>query len=434
MPKILDRPAYALFLFFITSIIILTALFLTVHNTPTVKVQEFQFKVVTLWAEEGLLRLGGMRFSEAPEDNPQTSVKTTIPQTFLFGSAILQDLVHTIRGSYSKRVMAIYNQLIVAVGAALLAATIFLALRNVSFPLFYAFAVALCAQVLYQTYPWNLAQVFRLFPSVFCLIFIFWFLFITTLNREVFDLDQRFWYQFAAIFLIVYADHTIAFFFLSGIFVLYIFEIINFQKGAILKLLLAPSALAFILFKLQITYVLVNFPEITVTGSHLLYRTGLDGSDAYYKNLWDLFDRTSYFPVYMTDFGSPADLSNWIVFFVIGILAFLITGIGCLFRKHYFQIIFFLTSILVLTYTFYAFILSQTVITHPFIYDVILFSGLIFSLYVGVPIILRDWLANENIIALIICIFSFAYAMAQLRAYAVAFPHNSIETWIPLGF
>ena len=187
-----------------------------------------------------------------------------------------------------------------------------------------------------------------------------------------------------------------------------------------LETIIIPALLAIILFAGTIIYAKLKFPEISLSGSSFLYRTGFDGSIEYYLNHWDLFSRNSYSPVHIGNAAKP--LYNWKFLFITGSLSviclFYFSVINPFFRKAT-QLILVALGV----YIPFAFMFSQAAITHPFGYDYYFIIPLILCFFVILPAILGYYTKYPEFFVLISFSISFCYSMIQLRNYAVCFPN-----------
>lgn len=420
-----------LLFFMIMGFVVYCFLMATVHNRPSDGIQQLNY--LQQWHEQGFFNLGGLRISKDIEFYPSQDVKVSIPQTFLYPSYIAQRIYYSIFGRYSLRLLGLCNQAFIWFGAALLGFLIFKLAVNSKFQPVQSLMLGLSSGIVYQTFPWNLVQFFRLYPMAIAAIFLITFLIIIHREQQVAQLERtHIWLRSIVIFLFAWFDHIGSFFFLAS----YLFITWQFRPEILMRtrpaLLLLAWVFGYVLFKGQVLYIAIRYPELNFTGSGFLYRSGLDGSISYYRDLFALFDRTSYRPFYMDKLGKSSHLSDWKFLFSVSCIVF--ASIVCVYGVYgKYRNVAAMISVPVVAYLLFAFTLTQAAITHPFVYDVYLLIPCILAIYYALPQLLVQNDRTRPIVVTVLVLFSYAYSMIQLREYVIAFPIDYDKLWITFG-
>lgn len=418
--------------YFLMGFIICIFLGLTVQNRSTDKLYPHDATIIMKWHNEGYFYLGGQRVIN-------NEVKKTYTWFYLTPAFILQEINMRLRGSFSPRLMAIYNQSIMWFAAVSVGFLGFRIARRLEANKKDAFILGFLALAVFQTFPWNIAGYFRVYPTNFWMIIapLFMVIVLHELERLPFTVKPGIlWIKAIFMFLMFYQEHVASFFLILSLIILSHFWFPDYiRKSKVVLTIILPALFAVILFKGAILYLHLRFPDLQFTGSSLLYRSGLDGSIEFYKGISDLLTRHAYLPTYLQVAGKARQLANWGYLVVMaGFSLFIVLLVLRHDKKFLFPIEQALVTIgaMALQYIMFALILSQAAVTHPFGYDIYMAAPcIILGLVVG-PASLSRYVGYRRTIILFSIIITLAFVMHQMRMFAVAFPLMPDDMWIRL--
>jgi len=418
--------------YFLVGFIVFTFLALTVQNRSTEKLYPQDETIIMKWHDEGYFYLGGQRIIG-------NEVKKTYTWFYLTPAFILQEINIWLSGSFSPRLMAIYNQLIIWFSAVSIGFLGFRAARRLEANKKDAFMLGFLALAVYHTFPWNIAGYFRIYPTNFWMIFAPLFMAIVLHELECLPTIARsgiLWIKAILIFLMFYQEHVASFFLILALIILSHFWFPDYiRKTKFIFTVIIPAILAISLFKGSILYLYLRFPDLQFTGSSLLYRSGWDGSTEYYKGIWQLFSRHAYLPAYLQAAGKARSLANWGYLVVMAVASLFVVFWAR--RRDIKNLIpteqtLVTIGALALQYIFFALILNQAAITHPFGYDIYMAAPcIVISLVIG-PILLERCIGHRRVIILFYIIIALAIIVHQMRMFAVAFPLTPDDMWLKL--
>ncbi len=376
------------------------------------------------WLEQGYFYLGGQRWVDG-------AVKNTYSWFYLFPAFIIQKINYLLTGAFSYRLMALYNQLIVALSALSVGFLGFHTARLLKATRLESLVYATCALLAFQTFPWNVAGYFRIYPTNFWMIFapLLMVLVLREIRAPAVIPQRRNTLLMGVLaFILFYTEHIASLFLFSSLVLLTFFlspSLFRYLKPV--RRILLPGLLGIGLFLSALVYLNLAFPDIAWRGSTLLYRTGLDGSTALYGSHADLLTRTSYIPSYLSFGKSPQNLSNWHLLASLGAGAFVFAFLMLAFTKstdlrQRLKGFFLTNGALALQYGLFAGFLTQAAVTHPFGYDLYLAAPLIIALFTALPALLSVPFRQSRLVPPIVLVGALYLCMSQLRAFALAFP------------
>lgn len=374
---------------------------------------------VTYWIEHGYFHSMGI---PARPGSPPSGFYYYLSSTggHLVPPFLLEKTFKAITGKTSIRLLALHNQIVTLLAAALLGLLAFRLARRVGATPFHALALAACVEAVHFTFPDNLAMFWELSGRQPFLIFATLFLLFeehATEGRTRATMIA----QGVAAFLMTYMEYAAGAAFLASWFMLTVvlgrrqISVRNLVATTILPMLLAVG-----LFGMQRRLVKVRYPDATTYGATFAFRSGLDGSTKYYGDHLDIAYRRD---VPRAGFPAPNRpyLFRWKWTFFGGTAALLtILFLGA--RGRLPQIV--LTSLLALlgSYVFYAAVFSQGFVIHPYLFDVLLFTPLALALLVIVPAYIESMTMHRGVLVAAVVFASVWLCMAQLRVYAVRYP------------
>jgi hypothetical protein len=179
-----------------------------------------------------------------------------------------------------------------------------------------------------------------------------------------------------------------------------------------------PWIASMALYQLQVKAANVRFPDVTVTGSRALWRSGFDGDTRYYGDHLGIVTRRD---VPRRDFPNSQYLFKWKWVFILGLASvamLLIAFIQGRAPRIALEALVALTG----SWLFYAAIFSQAIVVHPYLYDVLLFTPLCIALFGLAPALLESMTRRSGAIMLVIVFSAFWYSFYQMRLYALRRP------------
>ena len=421
---ILRGGSASLLLLLTIAVITMAGLFATVHRQSEESIKRNvpprYRELMTFWKERGYIKHGGLwvRSPADPENwappGPQEPVRYVYrsPMTYLLAPYVAERLSWAVRGHYSESLMRVMNQAVVGIAAALLGLLAMRLARHIGATGLHALMLGIAAQMVYQTFPVNLWNVWEIYPTTVVACFALGFALTTAsiLSRErespwllrsralcvfgMFAID----YPAASLMLPAYLITTTALGF-------------PLRRQHVLKTLILPAAAAFALLLGQIAIIKLNYPAIQFIGSPPLFRTGFDGSRLYYFDHWDLFaGRRSMFA-----------FLKWPSLFGAGCAACGLL-VALYHRIPELRLPVAIIAITLGLYVPFAFVFSQAAVIHPYEFDSYLIIPVCLSVFAAAPAVLERVTGNKGIFALVFFAAGFCYVMVQLRAYALQYP------------
>jgi hypothetical protein len=410
--------AIGLFIYFL--------LFATVHrrseadltkNTP----QRYNL-LIQFWKERGYLKHGGLWiwatdknapfYWDPPKvDEPVTKIYRSYSMGHIMFANIAERLYMTITGKFSDKLMRFHNQFFVFLSSSLLGLLAFRIGKRAQIPHPQNMLMSLICLVIYQTFPANLFYFWEVYPSTIAIPFLLSFIILLeSINREKESNTKKNLLAAVFSFFAFYIDPpTVGFFFVFLALCWLLLGDKESFKNNWHKITIYPAIAAMCVFALQILTVKINFPNAEMMGSGFLFRTGLDGSTAYYQGHSSLYKLRSVFY-----------FLKWYFLFFGGVVSFFIFIFNQKHLKDNYAAL--AISSLLCIYFPVAFVISQGVSIHPYYFDAFLALPMILLLFCILPILLT--LTNErwNGFILLFSIVGFCYIFVQLRTYMVTFP------------
>jgi len=380
-------------------------------------------KVIMPWIENGYFKLGGMRWSEGV-------VKKTYPWFYLFPAFLLEKGHYLLFGTFSYDLLAKHNQIISGIGAASIGFFAFWAAMLVRARRFESLLFGFSALAVYQTFPWNIASFFRVYPTHLWMVFAP--LLMTCIMRELKSKREKskmncvgesvlaftlFYTEYIASSLLVFSILVLSFFLVKK----------NMDLVRLIKPLIMAGAFAMGIFILSLIYISKAYPDVKWSGSTFLYRSGLDGDFQYYFTNNALLSRSCYTPLYLQFSKNIELLSRWKLIFCLGIAGFAACFLKLALTKVQSQqnglaAVLVCVGAMIMQYTIFGAIFTQAAITHPFGYDIYLAGPLIICGFAILPSIVGETLHRNRAWPLVFLLIALYVSMSQLRLFALVFP------------
>jgi hypothetical protein len=373
---------------------------------------------IQYWLDHGYFATAGMLVR--PVDTaPGHAVYRSSTGGHLVSGFLLQKAFKVVAGRTSLTLLALHNQVVTLLVAALFGLLAFRLTRRAGLPPLHALVLAAAVELVHFTFPDNLATYWELTGRAPFLLFAAIFLLIEErcLDGRTRPLTIA---QGIAAFLLAYMEYAAGFAFIASYFAASLMLSPRpVASGRLVRFTLLPAMLAAGLYLGQRVLVGYLQPELPEFGSGFLFRTGLDGSTQYYAGHLDI--------AYGRDVARGAFLYNgahlfrWAWLFWAGASALVaVVLLGALGRAPRFVLIPLLS--LLGSYLLYAAVFSQAVTIHPYYFDVLLFTPLVLALLAVLPSLLESWAKQPGVFVLIVCFVAAWVCMVQLRDYALRYP------------
>jgi hypothetical protein len=404
------------------ALFLLLLAFKTVHSRPSGELEQYPTSMrsnvqITRWIEDGYWHYCGLN---AYRDKSGLVLYRSSTGGYLISGFIVEKIYSMITGHYGWRLLALHNQLVSALTAALLALLAFRIAARFGLSPLHAWVLGAAVEVVHFTFPDNLDLYWEMSAQASFLLFAVVFLLAEEARlrgRGSAILDGV---QIVAAFLLTYMEYVAGLAFICTYVAISVILACSRERvRRVLLLAVLPCVAAFGLYKLQLTIADHRFPNVTMTGSQALFRSGLDGDARYYRDHLDIaFGRD----LARRNFkSSPAMLFQWKWLFLTGSLAaaaiLMAFGKG---RAQEFHVL--ALGSMIGTYVLYAAAFSQAIVIHPYLYDVLLATPLILALYAAGPALLETGLRRTGVVVLVIAFCAVWYAFFQLRLYALRHP------------
>jgi hypothetical protein len=332
------------------------------------------------------------------------------------GEFLTAFVVQNLAGTFSPRLQALHNQLLVMASSVLLALLGFRLSERFDVPALCGVALALALQAVYFTFPDNLMTYWEMSARVPWLCFVCLFLLLEERERPLI-------LQALAAFGMAYMEFVAGVLFaLSYVAVKLLIDRPAWRRLALT--IVAPVLLALGVFACQLLWIRAHHPELPRTGSGFAYRTGLDGaSTEHYIDQLDIaFGRDTVRQGFArAGFPHVRQLFRWAWVFAAGALALLAILIAAARGKVPPEVTLVLLSLLG-CYILYAAVFSQVVAIHPYFFDLMLFTPLILALFVVLPSAIESVSCQPGVVTTGIVLLAIWVTMTQLRQYALLYP------------
>jgi hypothetical protein len=371
--------------------------------------------IITHWINHGFFASYGMLWPTPDEK----FIYRSGTGAFMVSGFLLEKVWMAMTGRYGWRLLALHNEMVLLLIASLLALLAFRIARRLGGGPVHAFVLAVAAQMVWFTFPENLAGFWFLPEQTWCLLPAIVFL---LLEERALDRGRKrllTTLQALAVFALTYIEYVVGTMFIVS-YVATIFLLRgdrpSFKRlGAILLL---PWICALAIYGIELLGVrqVSRQTGAKLTGSDFLYRSGLDGDAMFYGDHLDIaFGRD------VVRGGRSPHLFRWEWLFFCGLAAVLAT-LAAYVRGLVPRIAVETLIVLIGSWLLYAAVFSQAVALHPYLFDVMLATPLIVALFAFVPA-LAESRTNQSGLIVLLAIFAATWlSMFQLRVYAMLYP------------
>jgi len=414
-------PLLALYL--ALSLCLLAFTFATVHSRPADELTrnsnaQRSHTELTRWIDEGYWHFAGLLVLSSRDQPPEVYRSST--GGYLLTGYFVEKLFHAFSGRYSWRLLAIHNEFIAAVTAALLGLLGFRLGRRLGLPVLFAFLCGAALQGVHFTFPDNLSLYWEMTAQAMWLLFAVLFFLLEERGDRRGRTPRQTVAQAACVFAMVYMEFVLGVAFVVS-FVLTSLVLRNdgreWRRFALVAAL--PAICALVIFKGQLATAGARFGEPAISGTPPLARSGLDGDVRYYTTHLDIaFGRD----VPRRNFQyNRALLFTWTWLFFLG-TASLLAGMVAFARGRAPSLIAVTLVTLAGAWVVLAAVFSQAVVIHPYLYDVVLATPLMLALFVALPALIEPMVNRTGVAVLIVVFCAIWYSFYQMRLYALRDP------------
>jgi len=405
--------------FVITGLIALSYSWVTVQHRLVPELSEatgprWSHNAITHWIDHGYFASHGLLWPDG-----KTIYRGSAGR--MLSSFLVEKVWIAMTGRYGWRVLAMHNEAVVLLFSALLALLAYRVARRFEAVPVAAFVLAVGAQMVWLTFPDNLALFWDLTPQLWSLTAALLFLLLEEAALGGRRSRRITLLQGVAVFCLTYVDCVMAVMFLASW--LATAFLLRGDRPPVTRLavtLILPSVVAMTIFGLQL---IGARPErsrgVRIFGSGFLYRSGLDGDSMFYRDPLDIAFGRDLIRSYRG--GNSQFLFQWETLFFAGAAALIIT-LAAYFRGRVPRIAVVILITLTAAYLLTAAVFSQAVALHPYLYDVLLMTPLALALFAILPAMIEVRTGGTGLIILIVLFAALWTSMFQLRLYALAYP------------
>lgn len=421
-----DRTAPLFAAFFLVAAVVFAITMVSVHARDPEELSKGGVSVrsqivLSNWIRDGYFHYYGM----INRDAVQKSIYRNSTGGYMVSGFIVEKLYSMVFGHYSYRLLALHNQVISMVISALGGLLSYRLVRRLGIGARLGFAAGASVVAILFTFPDNLDLYWEMSAQAYGLLFAL--LYFVIEERSV-DLIERprvvLIAQAAAVFLMTFMESIAALGFVVSLAIVMAVLGRNGSWKRYALVVALPWIAAMGLYQLQVKAANARFPEVVVTGSRALWRSGFDGDTRYYGDHLGIFTRRD---VPRRDFPNSEYLFKWKWVFILGVLSVASLLLAYM-RGRAPRLAVEALAALTGSWLFYAAIFSQAIVVHPYLYDVLLFTPLCIALFAVAPALLESSTRRTGAIMLVIVFSAFWYSFYQMRLYALRRPMPPVPT------
>ncbi|HXH39928.1 MAG TPA: hypothetical protein VNN08_14960 [Thermoanaerobaculia bacterium] len=410
-------------LFLAVGLIAFAYVWMTVHqrSVETLSRTDLPMRAHTIlsrWLDHGYFASYGLIWP-TPD---QKIIYRSFSGGFMISSFLAEKVWMAMTGKYSWRLVALHNEIVALLIAALLGLLAYRLARRLGAEPLHAFVLGVAVEMVWFTFPDNLAGFWRMSEHEYS-----GFASIGFLLLEERALDGRRTrlltaLQALAIFALTYIECIIGTMFIAA----YVAAVLLLREERpplkrLFVMLLLPWMCAMAVFGIELIGARNESRRtgVQLVGSRFLYRSGLDGDAMFYGDHLDI--------AYGRDIvrtgrpGNPQYLFRWEWLFIGGVVSVLAT-LAAYVRRRAPRIMVVALAALVGTYLLYAAVFSQAVVLHPYLFDVLLATPLILALFAIVPALVESLTRRTGVVVLLALFGATWFSLFQLRLYALSYP------------
>ncbi len=372
--------------------------------------------VLSHWLDEGYFHYVGV-LNRSPD---AIGVYLNSTGGYMVSGFVVEKLYSSIVGHYSYRLLALHNQIVSMIVSALAGLLSYRLARRFHLESRLAFTAGAAVVIVLFTFPDNLDLYWEMSAQAYGLLFALLYL---VIEERSIDLVKRsraiLLAQGATVFLMAVMEGIFALGFVASVGATLAILRRDGSWKRFLVVVVLPCIAALVLYQLQMKTAAARFPNAPNSGSRMIWRTGLDGESVYYGDHLDIAKRRD-----VARINWPRNreyLFRWTWVFILGVVSTLIVLVAFT-RGRAPRIAVETLAALTGSWLLYAAIFSQSVVIHPYLYDVLLFTPLCIALFAIAPALLESLTSRTGAILLVIVFSAIWYSLFQMRLYSLRSP------------
>lgn len=414
-----SAPMFSLFLLFAAGVLL--AAMLSVHSREPQELvngpgSHRAYVVLSHWLNEGYFHYFGLINREVDK----TGIYRNSTGGYMLSGFIVEKLYSAATGHFSYRVVALHNQIVSMIISALGGLLSYRLARRLGLEPRLAFAAGASVVALLFTFPDNLDLYWEMSAQAYWVLFAL--LYFVIEERSI-DHSMRprhlLLAQAASVFLMTVMESIVTLGFIVSMAVT--IAILRRERPwkRFLLIVVLPCVASLALYQLQLKAGQMRFPNAPTSGSKVLFRTGLDGESLYYGDHLGIITRRD---VARGNWQANRDfLFRWKWVFLLGVTSVLATIVAYI-RGRVPLLLLEILVPLIGGWLIYAAIFSQSVVIHPYLYDVLLYTPLCLALFGLAPALLESMTRRTGAILLLFVFTAIWYSFFQMRLYSLRRP------------
>ena len=374
--------------------------------------------VITRWLDHGYLASHGLLWPVAGEN----TIYRSGTGAYMISGFLVEKIWMASTGHYGWRLLALHNELVSLLTSALFALLACRAARRFGVAPLRCCVMGVAAQMVWLTFPDNLAVYWGLSEQAYFLPFAICFLLLEERaldgrRTRLITILQAF-----SVFAMTYMEYIAGTMFLAAYLATVL--LLRGERPPLRRLgaiLLLPWVCAFAIYGLQLNGARRERSRtgVTLSGSSFAYRSGLDGDAMFYGDHLDIAFGRDVVRAGRPD--NPQFLFRWPWLFFAG-AASVLASLAAYLRQRAPRFVVVALFVLLGSWLLYAAVFSQAVALHPYHFDVMLATPLILALFAIVPASVESRSGSTGMIVLLALFAATWLSLFQLRIYALCYP------------
>ncbi|MEA2417145.1 MAG: hypothetical protein QOI58_3802 [Thermoanaerobaculia bacterium] len=374
--------------------------------------------ILVRWLDHGYFASHGLLWPVADG----STIYRSATGAHMISAFLVEKIWIGITGRYGWKLLALHNELLVLLTAALLALLCYRTARRFGATPVPAFVAGVAAQSVWLTFPDVLSVFWHASEQVTGTFAAIGFLLLEERALDGGRTRRLTILQALAMFALAYIEIMVAVGFVASYLAALLLlrgERIPWKRLA--AVLILPPMFAAAIYGVQLLSAKAEARRtgVKLYGSGFLYRSGLDGDAMFYGEHLDIAFGRDMLRAHRD--GNTRFLFHWPGLFFAGAISLLAVFAAYL-RGRAPRIAIIVLVTLTGPYLIYAAVFSQAVVLHPYLYDVLLMTPLVIALFGMMPALAESLTGRTGLIILIALFAAMWLSMFQLRLYALTNP------------
>ncbi|HEV7573011.1 MAG TPA: hypothetical protein VGQ21_16040 [Thermoanaerobaculia bacterium] len=375
--------------------------------------------ILMRWIDHGYFASHGLLWPVADG----STIYRSATGAHMISAFVVEKIWITITGRYGWELLALHNELLVLLTAALLALLCYRMARRFGAAPVHAFVAGVAAQSVWLTFPDVLSVFSHASEQVTGISAALGFLLLEEHALDGGRTRRLTILQAFAIFALAYVEMVVAVTFIASYLAACLLlrgERIPWKRLA--AVLILPPMFAVAIYGVQLLSAKAEAKRtgVKLYGSGFLYRSGLDGDAMFYGDHLDIAFGRDMLRTHR-DGGNTRFLFHWPALFFAGAIS-LLAVLAAYLRGRAPRLAVIGLVTLTGSYLIYAAVFSQAVVLHPYLYDVLLMTPLVIALFGMMPALAESLTGRTGLIVLLALFVATWLSMFQLRLYALTSP------------